>query len=80
MDHNESVRKFEHLMLKQADHAREKRARRVEVGHRDPACGRSSSPHKYAMIGTFTTGDSMRRRHDHDSRRARETGPAYRRD
>jgi organic hydroperoxide reductase OsmC/OhrA len=23
MDHNESVRKFEHLMLKQADHARE---------------------------------------------------------
>ena len=22
MDHNESVRKFEHLMLKQADHAR----------------------------------------------------------
>ena len=23
MDHNESVRKFEHLMLKQADHAHE---------------------------------------------------------
>ena len=23
MDHNESARKFEHLMLKQADHARE---------------------------------------------------------
>ena len=23
MDHNESVRKFEHLMLKQADHARD---------------------------------------------------------
>ena len=23
MDHNESVRRFEHLMLKQADHARE---------------------------------------------------------
>jgi hypothetical protein len=23
MDHNESLRKFEHLMLKQADHARE---------------------------------------------------------
>ena len=23
MDHNESVRKFEHLMLKQSDHARE---------------------------------------------------------
>jgi hypothetical protein len=23
MDHNEAVRKFEHLMLKQADHARE---------------------------------------------------------
>jgi organic hydroperoxide reductase OsmC/OhrA len=23
MDHSESVRKFEHLMLKQADHARE---------------------------------------------------------